>query len=115
MYIPFIAETPAGFGKGSKSPLTTKNALVGTTVQLYCNPTGNPKPLVGWKKGSLNIYSRGRFRVLSNGNLEIKSVTIRDGGRYTCEVTNRLGRASRSGKLTVHSRWSNMIFKDLAL
>ena len=99
----FVAEIPAGFGKGSKKPRAVTNVLVGSTVILHCNPTGSPKPSVSWKKGLVSIQSRGRYRVLANGNLEIINVTTRDNGRFTCEVTNRLGSDSRSGKLVVHS------------
>ena len=98
-----MEEIPAGFGKGSKPPRTVTNALVGTTVLLRCNPTGIPKPSIMWERGSLVILSGGRFRILPNGNLEIKNVTTLDSSLYTCVVTNRLGRASRSGRLKVHS------------
>ena len=47
------------------------------------------------------VQDSGRHRVLSNGSLRISNVTTSDSGEYTCEASNRLGKASRKGFLNV--------------
>ena len=94
-------EIPAGFGPGSRSPKSTENALIRTSVEMTCNPTGEPKPVVRWMFGPMYLHSTGRFQILSNGNLRIRNVTKADTGEYTCEASNRLGKATRKGFLNV--------------
>ncbi|KAK3732472.1 hypothetical protein QZH41_003777 [Actinostola sp. cb2023] len=96
-----VAETAAGFGPGSKAPELILNKLVHSTVMLTCNPSGNPKPLVRWRKGSTFLRLSSRYHFFANGNLQIINVTKYDTGRYTCEVSNRLGSDSKSGILNV--------------
>lgn len=96
-----VAEIAAGFGPGSKAPEPILNKLVNSNVVLTCNPSGNPKPLVRWKKGATFLIKAPRYRFHLNGNLEIVNVTKLDSGRYTCVVSNRLGSDSRSGRLNV--------------
>ncbi|XP_048582929.1 contactin-6 isoform X2 [Nematostella vectensis] len=99
-----VAETPAGFGQGSRAPEASKNALVDSTVTLHCRPSGNPKPIVRWRKGSVYLSSGPRYQFLTSGDLMISNVTSLDSGRYTCEVSNRLGSASRTGRLNVQDK-----------
>ena len=103
--MPFLilaqAEIPAGFGTGSRAPQSNLQALVHTNVELICNPTGEPKPTVRWRFGPMLVQDSGRHRILSNGNLRISNVTESDSGEYTCEVSNRLAKASRKGFLSV--------------
>ena len=70
-------------------------------MELICNPTGEPKPTVRWRFGPMLVQDSGRHRILSNGNLRISNVTKSDSGEYTCEVSNRLAKASRKGFLSV--------------
>lgn len=94
------SEIPAGFGSGSKAPQPNINALIHTTVELTCKPTGEPKPTIRWLfNDSLNLKSSKRFRILSNGNLRITNVSKADSGYYICEASNRLGKAARKGHL----------------
>lgn len=95
-----VAETPAGFGPGSKAPEDI-NKLIRSTVTLACNPTGNPKPIIRWRKGSTYLRKNPRYMFMANGNLRIFNLTRYDSGRYTCEVSNRLGSNSRTGRLNV--------------
>ncbi|CAH3026529.1 unnamed protein product, partial [Porites evermanni] len=95
------AEIPAGFGTGSRTPQSNLQALVHTNVELICNPTGEPKPTVRWRFGPMLVQDSGRHRILSNGNLRISNLTESDSGEYTCEVSNRLAKASRKGFLRV--------------
>lgn len=97
-----VSEIPAGFGPGSKVPQPNTNALIHTSVELTCRPTGEPRPTIRWLfNGSLNLKSNKRFRILSNGNLRISNVTKEDSGYYICEASNGPGKAERKGYLNV--------------
>ncbi|KAL9959422.1 hypothetical protein ACROYT_G032745 [Oculina patagonica] len=97
-----VSEIPAGFGPGSKAPEPNTNALIHTSVELACNPTGEPKPVIRWLfNGLMYLKSTGKFQILSNGNLRISNVTKADTGYYICEASNRLGKATRKGHLNV--------------
>lgn len=92
---------PAGFGLGSKAPQLTQSALMHSSVEIICNPTGEPKPVVRWRFGAAYLQSKGRFHISSNGNLRITNVTKSDSGEYICEASNTLGKASRTGFVNV--------------
>ena len=49
----------------------------------------------------MRIGTDGRYFVLQNGNLIITNVVKSDEGNYTCEATNRVGRALGSTYLFV--------------
>ena len=103
IFVSFLfSEIPAGFGPGSIAPQPKINALIHTSVELTCKPTGEPKPTIHWLfNGSQNLKNNNRFRILSNGNLRISNVTKADSGYYICEASNRLGKAARKGHLDV--------------
>ena len=114
-YTYFVLEIPAGFGPGSRAPLYEQEALIHTTTELPCNPTGAPKPRVRWRAGFTYVTSGGRMKILPNGNLRIYNVSKADAKTYKCEVSNRLGSASKDGRLTVLGtkqfyidRWDNI-------
>ncbi|KAK2571460.1 Neuroglian [Acropora cervicornis] len=88
-----VSEIPAGFGIGSRPPLTNQKALVRSSVEFTCRPTGEPKPAIRWLFGAMQLEGTGRYRILPNGNLVIRNVTRTDSGEYTCEARNKLGRA----------------------
>lgn len=96
-----VSAIPAGFGLGSKAPQLTQSALMHSSVEIICNPTGEPKPVVRWRFGAAYLQSKGRFRISSNGNLRITNVTKSDSGEYICEASNTLGKASRTGFVNV--------------
>lgn len=96
-----VAETPAGFGPGSKAPEPIQNKLTQTDAIITCKPSGNPKPLVRWKKDGIYLAMSPRYRILAGGNLRIINVTKSDSGKYTCVASNRLGSDTRSGRLNV--------------
>ena len=61
-------------------------AWVGSILILNCSATGDPQPVLTWKKqgGQLPV---GRTQQI-NGNLVIRSVTVNDKGIYSCVATN---------------------------
>ena len=67
-------------------PPTKVVAWVGSILILNCSATGDPQPVLTWKKqgGQLPV---GRTQQI-NGNLVIRSVTVNDKGIYSCVATN---------------------------
>nr|XP_046264932.1 obscurin isoform X4 [Scatophagus argus] len=74
------------------------------TIHLECVAEGKPdkvqwlkdgEPLTDGKHHHIDIYNDGTC------SLVITAVTTKDTGVYTCEVTNKFGVSSHSGKVTV--------------
>jgi hypothetical protein len=85
-----------------KTPMQgTVRAAINRNATIVCNPEGAPKPTIQWYQNNVAIGTGGRFRVLQNGNLIISSVIKSDEGNYTCDASNRLGRATGSTFLFV--------------
>ena len=61
-------------------------AWVGGTLKLNCSATGDPQPVISWKKqgGQLPV---GRSQQV-NGALVIRDMTMNDKGNYICVATN---------------------------
>ena len=61
-------------------------AYVNASLKLNCSASGDPEPVITWKKqgGQLPV---GRSQQI-NGNLVIRSVTVNDKGSYSCVATN---------------------------
>ncbi|KAM3729101.1 Hemicentin-2 [Dirofilaria immitis] len=58
-----------------------------TSLTLDCIATGNPKPIIVWKRDGRPLDTRSpRFVITSS--------KVSDGGRYTCEARNEAGKAS---------------------
>ena len=74
--------------------------IEGKLALLTCRVFGAPKPLVRWIRNDQELTG-GRYKVLDNGDLEIRSVSFSDMGSYTCFAQNKFGNDSRTGKLVV--------------
>ena len=61
-------------------------AWVGGSLKLNCSATGDPQPVISWKKqeGQLPV---GRSQQIS-GSLVIRGITINDKGIYICVAVN---------------------------
>ena len=61
-------------------------ARVGGSLKLNCSATGDPQPVIRWKKqgGQLPV---GRSQQI-NGALVIQGITMNDRGNYTCVAEN---------------------------
>ena len=61
-------------------------AWVGDSLKLNCSATGDPQPVITWKKqgGQLPV---GRSQQI-NGNLVIRDIARNDAGNYICMATN---------------------------
>lgn len=83
-------------------------ALVGSDVNFECGVTGDPTPVVTWRRvdGS-PMPANGRTRPVDHNKsglvsvLRIERISASDSGRYLCNVENSLGSSSAWAQLTV--------------
>ncbi|KAL3193006.1 hypothetical protein MRX96_058512 [Rhipicephalus microplus] len=70
----------------------TRLELMGSTVQLFCRPIGSPKPSVSWfGPDDTELQNSDKYKVLENGDLEIRNIAWNDMGGYTCTAENSHG------------------------
>ncbi|XP_072930145.1 papilin isoform X3 [Epargyreus clarus] len=78
-------------------------AAEGGKATLRCLFHGNPPPSITWRRGEITIESdMDRYRLLSDGALEIVSIYRNDSGVYICIANNPLGTASQEVNLLVN-------------
>ena len=71
---------------------SSKDSSHNETLQLTCNATGNPVPMVEWSKLSLSDPSAGFTENFSNKwNFVIERAVTDDSGNYRCRAWNYLG------------------------
>ena len=68
-----------------KPPLKTV-ARFGETLSLNCSASGDPQPVISWKKQGAQLPA-GRSQQI-NGALVIEDVTVNDAGNYICVATS---------------------------
>nr|XP_004552193.1 hemicentin-1 isoform X1 [Maylandia zebra] len=72
---------------------------IGSTVELKCSSSGNPRPTYTWNYYQTdNVMEENEDGV---SRLEIHSATAYNMGTYTCHAWNNKGRISRTIKVTV--------------
>lgn len=73
----------------------------GETVTMKCTSSGNPAPVISWKKKKATGESEKIFR---NATLTIQNLKSQDLGLYECEAYNPFGKEEKSVKLHVQAR-----------
>ncbi|KAG8182020.1 hypothetical protein JTE90_013951 [Oedothorax gibbosus] len=68
-------------------------ASVGDKVLIECETSGQPKPEISWKKGSLKL-SNSRSVSIDDGTLTIYNIDLPNEGEYICTAENLVGSAS---------------------
>lgn len=75
---------------------------IGSTVELKCSSSGNPRPTYTWNYYQTdNVMEENEDGV---SRLEIHGATAYNMGTYTCHAWNNKGRISRTIKVTVIGR-----------
>ena len=82
------------------SQLTVKES---NTAALFCSASGNPAPQLSWIRVDGSLPSN-RFRVTSDGLMQIDDVRLEDAGKYKCTAHNILGKDENTANLVVHSK-----------
>ncbi|KAF4083268.1 hypothetical protein AMELA_G00138020 [Ameiurus melas] len=74
----------------------------GHIAVLHCQATGDPSPIIQWKKKDKFLDSnKSRFQTMPNGSLVIHDVSTEDTGSYTCIAGNSCNIAHTSAELYV--------------
>ena len=69
----------------------------GTTVNLSCDSSGEPRPTISWKMNESPLDTGGNSRISftdDNKHLTIVNVSRTDSGEYQCVANNSLGNVS---------------------
>ena len=61
-------------------------ALLRGTLRINCRASGDPKPVIRWKKQGGQLPRRRSQQI--NGSLVIRDITINDKGNYICVATS---------------------------
>uniref|UniRef100_A0A8D2PI12 Vascular cell adhesion molecule 1 n=1 Tax=Zosterops lateralis melanops TaxID=1220523 RepID=A0A8D2PI12_ZOSLA len=73
----------------------------GETVTMKCTSSGNPAPLIFWKKKKAS----GEFEEISkNATFTIQNLKSQDLGLYECEAYNPVGKEKKAVKLYIQAR-----------
>ena len=67
-------------------PPSKVTVLIGETLTLNCSATGDPEPIMNWKKQEAQLPV-GRSQQI-NGRLFIRNVKKEDAGNYICAATS---------------------------
>ncbi|KAL1006152.1 hypothetical protein UPYG_G00068510 [Umbra pygmaea] len=74
----------------------------GQSTILHCQATGDPQPVIQWKKKDKFLESRkSRFQTMPNGSLVIRDASTEDSGIYTCIAGNSCNIGHTSAELNV--------------
>jgi len=77
--------------------------IVNNPIQLLCEVTGIPPPVISWRKAGevLALDKLEGVIFLPNGALRFNRVTVDDGGMYECVATSIAGTATKVISLNV--------------
>ncbi|KAL2301603.1 hypothetical protein Nmel_010992 [Mimus melanotis] len=73
----------------------------GETVTMKCTSSGNPAPVISWKKKKATGESE---KISKNATLTIRNLKSEDLGLYECEAYNQFGKEEKAVKLYVQAR-----------
>ncbi|MGH0172362.1 UNVERIFIED_CONTAM: hypothetical protein FKN15_002661 [Acipenser sinensis] len=93
-------ERPPSF---TLKPVSGRVSL-GEDVAFQCRVLAYPVPTFSWEKDGRYVGESNRLKIVLDGessSLKIQCVRFIDGGTYTCQAQNSLGRASASATLVV--------------
>uniref|UniRef100_A0A3B3T0R9 Roundabout guidance receptor 1 n=1 Tax=Paramormyrops kingsleyae TaxID=1676925 RepID=A0A3B3T0R9_9TELE len=80
---------------------SSRVVLAEDNVEFRCEARGDPVPTVRWRKEDGDL-PRGRFEILEDHTLKLRSVAPADVGSYSCVAENMVGKAEATATLTVH-------------
>ncbi|XP_061859857.1 vascular cell adhesion protein 1 [Colius striatus] len=73
----------------------------GETVTMKCTSSGNPAPVISWKKRKATGESQ---KIFEAATLTVRNIKSQDLGLYECEAYNQLGKEEKAVKLLVQGR-----------
>nr|XP_005290755.1 hemicentin-1 isoform X1 [Chrysemys picta bellii] len=76
--------------------VTNASVVVNQPVNLYCEVSGNPFPIITWYKDDVQVVESSTLQILHNGKtLKLLRVAATDGGQYSCKATNIAGSSEK--------------------
>ena len=76
----------------------------GSSLRLYCETEGHPKPKVTWLKGH-DLVRKSNERVkLTTNELLIEDIQLEDAGSYICIAENVIGSSNAEIEVNVGSK-----------
>lgn len=72
----------------------------GETVTMKCTSSGNPAPVISWKKKKATGESE---KISKNATITIKNLKSQDLGLYECEAYNQFGKEEKAVELYVQA------------
>ncbi|CAG5897281.1 unnamed protein product [Menidia menidia] len=76
------------------APLVDRSVIAGYSAAISCAVRGYPKPKIIWMKNNMMIEGDPKFLMQNNQGvltLNIRKLSLFDGGRYSCKAVNELG------------------------
>lgn len=70
----------------------------GETVTMKCTSSGNPAPVISWKKKKATGESE---KISKDATLIVQNIKSQDLGLYECEAYNQFGKEEKVVKLLV--------------
>ncbi|KAF1520999.1 Vascular cell adhesion protein 1, partial [Eudyptes sclateri] len=70
----------------------------GETVMMKCTSSGNPTPVISWKKKNATGQTE---KIFKDATLTIQNIKSQDLGLYECEAYNQFGKEEKAVKLLV--------------
>ncbi|XP_014728110.1 PREDICTED: leucine-rich repeat neuronal protein 2 [Sturnus vulgaris] len=90
----------------ARSVPASLHAEPGADVALHCRALAEPEPEIYWVTPAgeklLPFGADGKFKVRSEGTLEIRGIAASDAGLYTCVAQNLLGADTRGVRVSVN-------------
>ncbi|XP_071807106.1 peroxidasin homolog isoform X2 [Asterias amurensis] len=80
------------------------SAIEGSTVELFCQASGYPLPVIAWRKEGELLPESRRYLTLASGTLRILRMTREDEGNYDCFAVNSAGSIHTTAQIEVRPR-----------
>ena len=76
-------------------------SYLGSNITVNCTVKGAPTPYVSWHdKDDTDVSKQDNVKMLSNGNLFIESIQVKNTGKYICKAQNQFGEAKAEVLIT---------------
>ena len=76
----------------------------GDTLELNCTSEGTPELHYSWSRETSNGSMFPAHATINNNTIIIPNLAIRDGGTYTCTVSNEAGNFSVTNTVSVEGK-----------
>ncbi|XP_044055859.1 hemicentin-1 isoform X2 [Siniperca chuatsi] len=83
--------------------MTDSTVIINSPLELECQATGTPAPVITWYKDGKSVRQGEGLRVAANGRrLVVSRAQVSDTARFQCVATNEAGDQERDFNVVVH-------------